>query len=104
MPKPPFRKGIAPLIDAGLFEKPSDPLGQFLWFCEALYLENVGLKQELKESGIDPAAVLSRHPVKPGRKGFHRKVFDTWYRQIAEDQLKRLSFLARKANPKNLDN
>jgi len=29
MAKPPFRKGIDPLIEAGLFEKPSDPMGNF---------------------------------------------------------------------------
>lgn len=104
MPKPPFRKGIDPLIEAGLFEKPSDPFGQFLWVCEIFYLQNEGLKQCLRDAGIDSDAVLRRYPARPGSQGPHRKFFDKWYRQIAQDQLKRLSFLARKANPRNLDN
>jgi hypothetical protein len=104
MPKPPFRRGIDPLIEAGLFEKPSDPFGSFLWFCEGIYIQNHALQQALKEAGIDPAAVLRRYPVRPGSPGFHRKVFDKWYRQIAQDQLRRFSYLAKKANPKSRDN
>jgi hypothetical protein len=104
MVKPPFRKGIDPLIEAGLFEKASDPFGQFLWVCEILYLQKEGLEQGLRDAGIDPAVVLRRYPARPGSEGPHRKFFDKWYRRIAQDQLKRLTFLARKANPKNLDN
>jgi len=97
MVKPPFRKGIDPLIEAGLFEKPTDPFGQFLWFCEGLFLQVNTLKAALKEAGLDPELVLRRHGIRPGSPGHHRKVFDKWYRQIAQDQLRRFTFSSKES-------
>jgi hypothetical protein len=74
--KPPFRKGIDPLIECGIVEKPSDSMWKFLWFCERLYLENIALRNALADAGLDPKKVLRRDPARVGSPGFHRGVFD----------------------------
>jgi hypothetical protein len=98
MRKPPFRRAIEPLIKAGLLEKAGDPLGKFLVFCEKLYLENLALRVALRDAG---STAFEMPETTPGMPGPHRKVFDRWYLEIAQDQLKRYSFLAAKASPKN---
>jgi hypothetical protein len=85
MPKPPFRKGLNPLFRAGLIDDVSGPFAKFLWFCKRNYLENQALKAYLHESGIDVQPIFQARRTKPGMPGPHRKVFDTWYEQMATD-------------------
>jgi hypothetical protein len=94
MPKPPFRKGIDPLIMAGLAEKATDPLPKFCAYAEQLYLDNRLLSTALKKAGIDPEAVLRKRPfgATVGSPGHHRKVFDPIYKVIARDQQARNAF------------
>ena len=85
MSRPPFRKGVNPLFRAGLVENVSDPLVQFLWFCEGLYLDNLLLRQALIRAGVNAEEVLgAKRPAgtTPGSPGPHRKAFDPWYQKI----------------------
>jgi len=93
MPKPPFRRGVDPLFQVGLLDKISNPLFKLLWDCEKTFLENQALRRELKKAGYDPVRVRVSSP---GSPGFHRKVFDKKYREIADYARERLSFLSAK--------
>jgi hypothetical protein len=103
MPQPPFRLAIDPLIQTGLFEKASDPLGKFLWYAESLYLDNLLLRSALAKAGIDAEAVLKKQRpsgTSVGSPGPHRRVFDPLYREIALDQLKRYPSLVSRPKSK----
>src|ERR1700674_3358589 len=93
MPKPPFRKGIDPLFDVGLLDKTSNPLFRFFWDCEKRFLENQALRQALKKAGGNPENV---RVASPGSPGFHRKVFDKKYQEIAGYERQRLAFLSER--------
>jgi hypothetical protein len=80
--------------EVGLLEKLNDPLTQFFWVAEQLYLQNVELRQALKKAGGgNPERVRAPNPSSPGP---HRKVFDKKYREIAASLVKRLAFLSEK--------
>jgi hypothetical protein len=85
--KPPFRKGLDPLFEAGLIDKISEPLVKFLVFCEKTYLENMLLREALGAAAVDDALGAPRPLLTTqGSPGHHRKVFDPWYLKIGREQ------------------
>lgn len=93
MSKPPFRKGVDPLFDVGLLDKTNNPLFKFFWDCEKMFLENQALRHALKKAGGNPEGMRI---ASPGSPGFHRKVFDKKYREIADYERQRLASLPAK--------